>query len=156
MITLTPNEFSDPLICGLEWNLEKENEIDMTWWFSWFDLTSNQWEKTNTTLTLRPGQGQDYSTFYQPFNNGGFYLILNLALGGTFTRVLDPAHLLHEGKPQYMVIESVKTYSFNKPLLKNYSFKKSLQEGKFEKPSRTIYDKIQRILFTNGNFKYMK
>ena len=134
------------MICGLEWNLEKENHLDLTWWFSWFDLNSNQWEKANTTLTLRPGQNQDYSTFYEPFNKRGFYLILNLAHGGSFTRVLDPAHILHEGQPQYMVIESVKTYSFNKPL----------QEGKLEKPFRTIYDKIQRILFTNGNFKFMK
>ena len=141
---------SVPIICGLEWNLENEHQIDLTWWFSWFDLSSNKWEKDNTTLSLRCGQGQDYSTFYEAFNHGGFYLILNLAQGGGLTGVSDPSILMHKRKPHHMVIESVKTYSFDKP---HRSSKNTLQAGNLKKPSKTIclYDKlIQFVPYTDG------
>ena len=126
---------SVPIICGLEWNLENEHQIDLTWWFSWFDLSSNKWKKENTTLSLRCGQGQDYSTFYEAFNHGGFYLILNLAQGGGLTGILDPSILMHERKPHHMVIESVKTYSFEKP---QRAVKNTLQAGKLKNPLKTI------------------
>ena len=137
------------MICGLEWNLENDHQIDLTWWFSWLDLSSNQWKKENTTLSLRCGQNQDYSNFYKVFNDGGFYLILNLAQGGGLTGVSNVSNLIHEGKPQYMVIESVKTYSFDKP----HTVKNTSQVSKLKKPLKTICmnDKlIQCIPYTNG------
>ena len=29
----------DPLICGMEWNVQEDiGQIDLTWWFTYFDL----------------------------------------------------------------------------------------------------------------------
>ena len=106
------NSISDPIVCGLEWNLENHNQIDLTWWYSWFDINSNQWETSHSTLVIVHLHEQDFSEFYKTFNEGGFYLILNIAEGGEMPGVSDSSKLFPDGQPQYMVIESVKTYKF--------------------------------------------
>ena len=99
----------DPIICGLEWNLENSGQIDLTWWFSWYDFNSQSWKQDHTTLVLHQNGNNDYWDFYNTFNGPGFYLILNLAEGGDFPGTSD---VLVDEQPQYMVIQSVKSYGF--------------------------------------------
>ena len=82
----------DPLIAGLEWNVQPDKgQIDLTWWMSWRDVSTKQWVKSHTTKSLFKNRNNDYEDFYTTFKNEGFALILNLAQGGAFPR--DAKHL---------------------------------------------------------------
>ena len=100
----------DPLIAGLEWNVQPDKgQIDLTWWMSWRDVSTRQWVKSHTTKSLFKNRNNDYEDFYNTFKNEGFALILNLAQGGAFPQ-RSPA-IVH-GQPQLMNISSVKVYGF--------------------------------------------
>merc|ERR1719186_1909110 len=103
-----------PVIFGLEWNVKADDEqIDLTWWITSFDIPSQQWKNERTTKSLLQSEGdaQDYAVFMKSFNEGGFYLLINLAQGGHFPGVYDKDALLMDG-PQHVVIESAKVYEF--------------------------------------------
>ena len=43
------------LICGFEWHLHGNwfvSQIDLTWWFTWYDLQSQNWKSEHSTLVL--------------------------------------------------------------------------------------------------------
>merc|ERR1719186_244204 len=103
-----------PVIFGLEWHVKAdEGQIDLTWWITSFDIPSQQWKNEKTTKSLFKSEGdtEDYAVFLKSFNEGGFYLLINLAQGGDFTGVYDKDALLEDG-PQHVVIESAKVYEF--------------------------------------------
>ena len=58
---------------------------------------------------IQSGHGQDFHEFYNTFTGTGFFLIINLAEGGTFPGTSD---VLVDGQPQYVVIQSAKVYGF--------------------------------------------
>ena len=98
----------DPLICGVEWNIHG-SQIDLTFWFSWKDLGSGQWQKHHTTLVLGAWGNQDYWDFYHSFMGEGFSLLINLAQGGDMPQTQE---VLVDGQPQHMVVQSAKVYGF--------------------------------------------
>merc|ERR1719508_173047 len=103
-----------PVIFGLEWHVKADDgQIDLTWWITSFDVPSQQWknEKTTKSLFKSEGDAEDYAVFMKSFNEGGFYLLIDLAQGGDFTGVYDKDAPLKDG-PQHVVIESAKVYGF--------------------------------------------
>ena len=100
----------NPLISGLEWNIQDGiGQIDLTWWFKWFDLGSQTWVSRHTTKSLFKHGGYDYYDFLNSFNGEGFSLLINLAEGGDFPGTQD---VLVDGKKQYLIIKSAKAYGF--------------------------------------------
>ena len=98
------------MICGFEWNIRDQiGQIDLTWWFTWFDLGTQTWESRHTTLSLFKHGNNDYYDFFNSFNGEGFSLLINLAEGGNFPGTSD---VLVDGKPQYVVVQSAKAYGF--------------------------------------------
>jgi hypothetical protein len=97
----------DQLICGFEWNLENQGQIDLTWWMTWYDLGSQNWKSEHSTLVLQ--QWNDYWDFYNSFNGEGFSVLINLAEGGNFPGTSDA---LIDGQPQLLVVKSAKVYGF--------------------------------------------
>ena len=97
----------DPLICGVEWNLH-DNQIDLTFWYSWKDLGSGQWPISHTTLVIKEGE-QDYWDLHNSFMGDGFSMLINLAQGGMMPQTQD---VLVDGQPQYVVVQSAKVYGF--------------------------------------------
>ena len=98
----------DILIAGFEWNLHDE-QIDLTWWFTWFDYDTNSWKSDHTTRILTKFlNGDDYYDIYDSFNGEGFSLLINLAEGGNW----PSNNVFVDNKPQYMNIKSVKVYCF--------------------------------------------
>ena len=104
---MNTNLNENPLIAGLEWNVQdSKGQIDITWWMTWYE--SNMWKKTHTTFSLFSWGSQDYWDFYNSFNQGGFYLIVNLAEGGNW----PGNNVFPDKQPQYMRIKSAKVYGF--------------------------------------------
>jgi len=100
----------DPLIAGFEWNVRHEiGQIDLTWWMTWFDISSQSWVSHHTTKVLFEHGNNDYYDFYDSFNGEGFSLLLNLAEGGAMPGTHDT---FVDGQPQFMQISSVKVYGF--------------------------------------------
>ena len=100
----------DHIIAGFEWNVRNEvGQIDLTWWFSWFDQGSQSWVSDHTTKSLMKNGDNDYNDFYDSFNGEGFSLLINLAEGGAMPGTND---VFVDGQPQYMNINSVKVYGF--------------------------------------------
>ena len=100
----------DHLIAGFEWNIQEEiREIDLTWWFTWYDLGSHTWLSENTTMTLQEGGGNDYNDFYETFMSDGFSLTINLGEGGAMPGTSD---VLVDGQPQVINIVSAKVFGF--------------------------------------------
>jgi len=100
----------DPLIAGLEWNVQdSKGQIDLTWWMSWLDIDTQQWKKAHTTLSLFKEGNNDYYDFYNSLNGEGFSLLINLAEGGVFPQTQE---CLIDGAPQYVVVTSAKAYGF--------------------------------------------
>ena len=100
----------NPLISGLEWNIQDGiGQIDLTWWFKWFDLGSQTWVSRHTTKSLFKHGGYDYYDFLNSFNGEGFSLLINLAEGGDFPGTQD---VLVDGKKQYLIVKSAKAYGF--------------------------------------------
>jgi len=98
-----------PTIFGLEWNVRSDDEqIDLTWYITSFDVPTQQWKSQNTTKSLLKSEDEanDYNVFLKSFNGDGFYLLINLAQEGDSTEVQD----LLLGGPQHIVIESAKVY----------------------------------------------
>jgi len=99
-----------PLIAGFEWNIKPEDgQIDLTWWFTWYDISTQNWESNNTTKVLYEDGDNDYDVFYDSFNGEGFSLLINLAEGGVWP---NTDNLFVDGQPQYMQVSSVKVYGF--------------------------------------------
>jgi len=100
----------DPIIAGFEWNIRHEiGQIDLTWWMTWYDLSSESWETHYTTKVLFEWDNSDYYDFFNSFNGEGFSLLINLAEGGTMPGTTDT---FIDGKPQFMRISSAKVYGF--------------------------------------------
>ena len=100
----------DHLIAGFEWNVRNEvGQIDMTWWFTWFDQGSQSWVSDHTTKSLMKNGDNDYNDFYDSFNGEGFSMLINLAEGGAMPQTNE---VFVDGQPQYMNINSVKVYGF--------------------------------------------
>ena len=59
--------------------------LDLTWWFTWYDLGTHSWESRHTTLSIFDNDKMDYYDFIKSFNGDGFSLLINLAEGGDFT-----------------------------------------------------------------------
>ena len=98
------------MISGLEWNIQDGiGQIDLTWWFKWFDLGSQTWVSRHTTKSLFKHGGYDYYDFLNSFNGEGFSLLINLAEGGDFPGTQD---VLVDGKKQYLIVKSAKAYGF--------------------------------------------
>ena len=96
------------LIAGFEWNIHDE-QIDLTWWFTWFDQgAANSWKSDHTTKVLTKYGNNDYYDFYDSFNGEGFSLLINLAEGGDW----PSNNVFVDGQPQFMKVESVKVYGF--------------------------------------------
>jgi len=103
----------DHLIAGFEWNVQDNiGQIDLTWWFSWFDQGSQTWASDHTTKSLMRNGDNDYNVFYDSFNGEGFSLLINLAEGGVMPGVYDKNQVFIDGQPQYMNVNSVKVYGF--------------------------------------------
>jgi len=102
-----------PGIFGFEWNVREDvGQIDLTWWTTDFHAPSQEWKSQHTTKALKIGANMDYWDFFNSFNGEGFSLLINLAEGGIFPGVYHPDEVLVDGKPQYIVIKSVKVYGF--------------------------------------------
>jgi len=100
----------DHLIAGFEWNVRNEvGQIDLTWWFTWFDQGSQSWQSDHTTKVLLKDSNSDYNDFYNSFNDEGFAMLINLAEGGAMPQTDE---VFVDGQPQYMNINSVKVYGF--------------------------------------------
>jgi len=100
----------DPLIAGFEWNVRPEvGQIDLTWWMTWFDISSQGWVSQHTTKVLYEHGDNDYYDFYNSFTGEGFSLLLNMAQGGVMPGTHDT---FVDGQPQFMEISSVKVYGF--------------------------------------------
>lgn len=84
-------------------------QIDLTWWMTWFDISSQSWVSHHTTKVLFEHGNNDYYDFYDSFNGEGFSLLLNLAEGGAMPGTHDT---FVDGQPQFMQISSVKVYGF--------------------------------------------
>jgi len=106
---MNANFMENELISGFEWNLQNSDQIDLTWWMTWFDLGSNSWESKHTTLVIQANHGQDYHEFYNSFMGNGFYMIINLAEGGDMPGTND---VFVDGQPQYVIVKSAKVYGF--------------------------------------------
>jgi len=99
-----------PLIAGFEWNIRPEvGQIDLTWWMTWFDVSSQSWESQHTTKVLFENGNNDYWDFFNSFNGEGFSLLINLAEGGVMPGTHDT---FVDGQPQFMHVSSVKVYGF--------------------------------------------
>jgi len=100
----------DHLIAGFEWNKRDDvGQLDLTWWFTWFDQGSQSWMSDHTTKALTRDGNNDYMDFWDSFNGEGFSLLINLAEGGAMPNTND---VFVDGQPQYMNIKSVKVYGF--------------------------------------------
>merc|ERR1712037_511087 len=109
-LDMNANLVDNELIAGFEWNLENPNQIDLTWWMSYFDLGSQSWVSAPPrTLVIQSGHGQDFHEFYNTFMGTGFFLIINLAEGGDMPGTSD---VFVNGQPQYIVVKSAKVYGF--------------------------------------------
>ena len=102
------------LICGFEWHLISywfSSQIDLTWWFTWYDLESKNWKSDHTQIQLFSGDSEsnDYYDFYNAFSGDGFSLVINLAEGGAFPGTQD---VLIDGQPQHLVVKSAIVYGF--------------------------------------------
>jgi len=107
---MNANFAENELIAGFEWNLLNHNQIDLTWWMTYYDLSSHSWVSAKPrTLSIQSGHGQDYHEFLNSFHNNGFYLIINLAQGGDMPQTND---VFVNGQPQYVVVKSAKVYGF--------------------------------------------
>ena len=107
---MNANFAENELIAGFEWNLLNHNQIDLTWWMTYYDLSSHSWVSAKPrTLSIQSGHGQDYHEFLNSFHNNGFYLIINLAEGGDMPQTND---VFVNGQPQYVVVKSAKVYGF--------------------------------------------
>jgi len=101
---------TDHLIAGFEWNKRDDaGQLDLTWWFTWFDQGSQSWVSDHTTKVLSRDGNNDYMDFWDSFNGEGFSLLINLAEGGAMPQTDD---VFVDGQPQYMNIKSVKVYGF--------------------------------------------
>ena len=101
------------MVCGLEWNIRHHiGRIDLTWWFSWFDLGTQTWVSKHTTKSLFKHGKNDYYDFYNSFNGEGFYLLINLAEGGMYPKVYSTSDIMRDGKKHYLVVKSAKAYGF--------------------------------------------
>ena len=98
----------DVLIAGFEWNLSFQNQIDLTWWFTWYDQGSKIWKSDHTTKVLTKYGNNDYDDFYNSFNGEGFSLLINLAEGGDW----PSNNVFVDNQPQFVNIKSVKVYRF--------------------------------------------
>ena len=98
----------DVLIAGFEWNLSFQNQIDLTWWFTWYDQGSKIWKSDHTTKVLTKYGNNDYYDFYNSFNGEGFSLLINLAEGGDW----PSNNVFVDNQPQFITIKSVKVYRF--------------------------------------------
>jgi len=111
-MSVNSNFVDHELIAGFEWNMHG-TQIDLTWWMTYFDLSSNSWKQAKPrTLVIRHGHSQDYTEFYESFQKDGFYLIVNLAEGGMFTGHYHHNEVMVDGQPQYVKVKSAKVYSF--------------------------------------------
>lgn len=101
----------DQLIAGFEWNVQEEaGQIDMTWWMTWWDLSSQTWESKHSTLVIGSWDGNsDYWDFLGSFTGEGFSLLINLAEGGAMP---GTDQVFVDGQPQYLVVHSAKAYHF--------------------------------------------
>ena len=64
------NFVENELIAGLEWNLHG-SQIDLTWWITFFDLSSQSWKSASpNTLVIHKVGSQDYWNFYNTFQVG--------------------------------------------------------------------------------------
>ena len=84
------------------------DQVDITWWMSWFDQGSGSWRSDHTTKVLFKNGNNDYNDFYNSFNEEGFSLIINLAEGGDW----PSNNVFQDGQPQKMKISSAKVYGF--------------------------------------------
>ena len=101
---------TDHLIAGFEWNKRDDaGQLDLTWWFTWFDQGSQSWVSDHTTKVLSRDGNNDYMDFWDSFNGEGFSLLINLAEGGAMPQTDE---VFVDGQPQYMNIKSVKVYGF--------------------------------------------
>ena len=100
----------DPIIAGLEWNVHHD-QVDLTWWMTWFDRGSRSWRSDHTTKVLAKHRGDDYDVFYNSLSRDGYYLIINLAEGGRWP-MGNADEVFPDNKQQYMKIKSVKVYGF--------------------------------------------
>ena len=100
----------DPLIAGFEWNIQKNNQIDLTWWMSWYDISLHKWVSEHTTKTLIswPSAAQEYSLLHKAFTGEGFSLLINLAEGGDRPGCETNVNHL----PHYMTVLSAKVFGF--------------------------------------------
>jgi len=105
------SDFSDqPLIAGFEWNVRPDvGQLDLTWWMTWFDISSQSWHSEHTTKVLFEHGDYDYYDFFNSFNGEGFSLLINMAQGGVMPGTHDT---FVDGQPQFMKISSVKVYGF--------------------------------------------
>merc|ERR1712109_426818 len=109
-LDMNANFVENELIAGFEWNLENPNQIDLTWWMTYFDLGTQSWvSPPPRTLVIQSGHGQDYHEFYNTFTGTGFFLIINLAEGGDMP---GTDSVFVNGQPQYVVVKSAKVYGF--------------------------------------------
>jgi len=100
----------NPLIAGFEWNVRHDiGQIDLTWWMTWFDLSTQNWESHHTTKSLFTWGDNDYYDFYDSFNGEGFSLLINLAEGGVMPGTTET---FIDGQPQFMKVSSAKVYGF--------------------------------------------
>ena len=102
------------MICGFEWHDHGNwftHQIDLTWWFTWYDVEIKNWRSDHSTFILWEGDSDsnDYYDFYNAFTGDGFSLVINLAEGGAFPGTQD---VLIDGQPQHMVVKSAKVYGF--------------------------------------------
>jgi len=100
----------DPLIAGFEWNIRDEkNQIDLTWWMSWYDIYHHKWVSVHTTKSLYAGVDKDYYGLHKSFTGEGFSLVINLAEGGDW-----PGHeTFVEPIPHFMTVFSARVYGIN-------------------------------------------
>jgi len=104
---------TDYLVAGFEWNVRDEiGQIDLTWWFTWFDQGSQSWISDHTTKVLKKNQNHDYDDFFDSFNGEGFSLLINLAEGGAMPGYPSIDQVLADGQPQYMNVKLVRVYGF--------------------------------------------
>ena len=80
---------------------------------TYFDMSTESWvQAPPRTLVIGQNSGQDYSEFYESFQNRGFHLIISLAEGGSFTGHNRHNEVMVDGQPQYVRIKSAKVYGF--------------------------------------------
>ena len=106
-----------PLVAGVEWNIVHDWQLDLTFWFSWYDNDAKGYVKKAITKTLWKGSG-DFYQFYNTLNGWnkeshapGYFVVLNIAQGGNGIWEFDPNKCLQDGD-QFMHIHSVKVYGY--------------------------------------------